>query len=147
MRDLRAALTRYSAVFGVRRWRCYSFGASRHAACEYRGGPTDFTALLALSDESPQLELIQPLDGASIHQDFLDTHGEGLQHLGVLVESVPRTVEQMAGAGYEVTQSGSGFGAEGDGIYAYFGTEAELGVSLEAVEPPTRMPDPDFVWP
>jgi 4-hydroxyphenylpyruvate dioxygenase-like putative hemolysin len=134
-------------LFGVRSWRGYSFGARQHAACEYRGGPTNFSVLLALSDESPQLELIQPLDGPSIHQDFLVEHGEGVQHLGVIVESVPTAVEEMAGAGYEVTQSGSGFGAAGDGRYAYFGTEAELGVSIEAVEPPGRMPDPDFVWP
>jgi hypothetical protein len=60
---------------------------------------------------------------------------------------VQRAVEQMARAGYEVTQSGSGFGAAGDGVYAYFGTEADLGVSIEAVEPPDRMPPPDFLWP
>ena len=147
VRDLRAALPRYSALFGVGGWRGFTFGASLHTACEYRGGPTDFSVLLALSDGAPQLELIQPVRGPGIHEDFLNARGEGLQHLGVIVPSVARTVEQMAGAGYEVTQSGAGFGADGDGVYAYFGTEAELGVSIEAVEPPERMPAPDFLWP
>jgi catechol 2,3-dioxygenase-like lactoylglutathione lyase family enzyme len=147
VRDLRAALARYSALFGVPSWRCYAFGASLHTTCEYRGGPTDFSVQLALSDSSPQFELIQPVAGPSIHEDFLNAHGEGLQHLGVIVDSVPRAVERMARAGYEVTQSGSGFGAAGDGAYAYFGTEADLGVSIEAVEPPDRMPPPDFLWP
>lgn len=53
----------------------------------------------------------------------------------------------MAAAGYEVVQAGSGFGVDGDGAYAYFDTWRDIGLSIEAVEPPGRMPDPDFVWP
>jgi hypothetical protein len=134
-------------LLGPRSWRCYIFGADWHSSCEYRGGPTSFSVRLALSDGSPQLELIQPIEGPSIHEDWLRERGEGVHHLGVIVDSVPRTVERMATAGYEVVQTGSGFGAEGDGVYAYFDTSRDIGVSIEAVEPPSRMPDPDFVWP
>ena len=145
--SLTDALERYQTVLGPRSWRCYTFGARSHATCEYRGGPTDFSVQLALSDGSPQLELIEPVEGPSIHADWLDERGEGVHHLGVIVESVPRIVERMTAAGYEVVQAGSGFGEAGDGAYAYFDTWRDVGVSIEVVEPPDRLPNLDFVWP
>ena len=44
-------------------------------------------------------ELLQPLEGRSIHQDFLDAHGEGLHHLGFMVHDYEEAMEKMAGAG------------------------------------------------
>jgi catechol 2,3-dioxygenase-like lactoylglutathione lyase family enzyme len=144
--DLEQGLERYSSVFGLERWRCYRFGASRHTSCEYRGGPTDFTARLALSDGLPQFELVEPGTGRSIHGDWLDERGQGFHHVGIVVDSVAEAVGQMARAGYPVIQAGSGFGAEGDGAYAYFDVH-DLGLVVEAVEPPATLGEPDFVWP
>ena len=53
----------------------------------------------------------------------------------------------MSQAGYPVIQSGAGFGAARDGAYAYFDTTAQLGLIVEAVEPPDHMPEADFVRP
>jgi catechol 2,3-dioxygenase-like lactoylglutathione lyase family enzyme len=147
VRDLEAALTRYSTVLGAAPWRCYRFSAAMHTSCEYRGGPTAFSAGLALNDQSPQLELVEPREGPSIHADWLTERGEGVHHVGVIVDSVPSAVSTMSRAGYPVIQSGEGFGDEGDGAYAYFDTVGDLGLVVEAVEPPTRMPEPDFLWP
>ena len=36
---------------------------------------------------------------------------------------------------------------DGDGGYAYFDTEGDFGVVLEAIEIPARRREPDFVWP
>jgi len=33
-------------------------------------------------------ELIQPVSGPSIYQEFLDTHGEGVQHIACMKHSV-----------------------------------------------------------
>jgi methylmalonyl-CoA/ethylmalonyl-CoA epimerase len=145
--DLEAAIERYSRVLGPSNWRCYTFAAANHAEAEYHGSPTDFSARLALNDQSPQLELIQPLGGESIHQDWLSEHGEGIHHVGVVVDSLEHEIGEMEDAGYPVIQSGSGFGVGGDGAYAYFDTADELGVIVEAFEPPESLPEPDFVWP
>lgn len=145
--DIRAALGRYSRLLGPSSWRCYTFSASMHEQAEYHGVPAEFSALLALNDQSPQLELIQPLEGNSIHRDWLEEHGEGVHHVGVVVDSLAEEVAGMTEAGYPVIQSGSGFGAGGDGAYAYFDTAADLGVIVEAFEPPRSLPEPDFVWP
>jgi hypothetical protein len=67
--------------------------AIRDAA--YRGRPSDFASRLALSDTSPQFELIGPLDGECIHRDWLELHGEGVHHLGVIVESFDAVVDRM----------------------------------------------------
>jgi catechol 2,3-dioxygenase-like lactoylglutathione lyase family enzyme len=147
VRDLEAALRSYTAVLGGAPWRCYTFSAAIHRACEYRGGPTDFSVRLALNGGSPQFELIEPRNGPGIHDDWLRERGEGFHHLGVIVASLDAATARMAASGYEAIQTGSGFGADGDGAYAYFDTTRDLGFVVEAVEPPTRMPDPDEIWP
>jgi len=147
VRDLDAALARYTRVLGGAPWRIFTFSAALHREAVYRGGPTDFSVRLALNGTSPQYELIQPVRGPGVHGDWLTGRGEGLHHLGVIVESLDAARERMGAAGYEAVQTGAGFGAGGDGRYAYFDTSNDLGFMVEAVEPPERMPDPDTIWP
>jgi methylmalonyl-CoA/ethylmalonyl-CoA epimerase len=147
VRDLDAALDRYTRILGGEPWRIFTFSAAIHREAEYRGGPTDFAVRLTLNGTSPQYELIEPQRGPGIHQDWLDERGDGFHHLGVIVESLETAIERMAAAGYDTVQTGAGFGAAGDGAYAYFDTVADLGCFVEAVEPPGRMPDPDTVRP
>jgi Glyoxalase/Bleomycin resistance protein/Dioxygenase superfamily len=146
VRDLDVALRRYSAVLGGGPWRCYAFSAAIHAWCEYRGEPTRFSVRLALNDATPQLELIEPLTGPSIHEDWLRDRGEGLHHVGIVVDSLEAATSWMQAAGYDVLQAGAGFGANGDGAYAYFDTQRDLGLIVEAVDPPSRMHEPDRIW-
>lgn len=42
-----------------------------------------------------QLELIQPVSGDSPHQEFLDTVGEGIQHIGCTVPDVQAAVDKL----------------------------------------------------
>jgi methylmalonyl-CoA/ethylmalonyl-CoA epimerase len=144
--DLEAALERYSRLLGAQSWRCFTFSSAQHATAEYRGSPADFTVRLALSDGSPQLELIEPVEGSGIHREWLDDGSSGVQHIGVVVDSVVAATGQLASAGCPVMQSGSGFGADGDGAYAYYDARDLLGVIVEAFEPPARLPGPDFIW-
>jgi len=46
-----------------------------------------------------EYELIQPVEGRSAQQEFLDTHGEGLHHLGVEVSDYDEVVMMMNQAG------------------------------------------------
>jgi catechol 2,3-dioxygenase-like lactoylglutathione lyase family enzyme len=147
VRDLDEALVRYTQVLGGAPWRVFAFGGAIHREAAYRGAPTDFSVRLALNGTSPQYELIEPVRGPGVHGDWLVDRGEGFHHVGVLVESVDTASERMAAAGYEAVQTGSGFGADGDGRYAYFDTARALGFLVEAVEPPERMPDADSIWP
>ena len=147
VRDFENALARFSSVLGAGPWRCWTFGSDDHGETFYRGAPANFSLLLALNGSTPQLELIQPLTGSSAHQEWLERHGEGPHHVGIVVDSVDETIKQMAAAGFELIHRGARFGPRRDGAWAYFDTTEALGLVLEAVEPPTSMPAVDFVWP
>jgi len=144
--DLERAAREFDARLAAGPWRGWVFGPQGEGR-EYRGALAEWTLRLALNDRSPQYELIEPLEGPSIHADWLAERGEGMHHVGVNVDSLVDAVSAMSRAGYPVIQSGAGFGAEGDGAYVYFDTVGDLGLVVEAVEPPARMPEPDFLWP
>jgi hypothetical protein len=97
-----------------------------------------------LNERNPRFELIEPLAGPSIHADWLEVRGEGFQHLAYVVRSLEQTTSEMESAGHPAVARIHAFGAAGDGAAAYFDTVDALGVMVEAVEPPARMPPPDF---
>jgi catechol 2,3-dioxygenase-like lactoylglutathione lyase family enzyme len=145
--DLEASLERYERLWGGGPWRIYTYGRGHIAWVTYREQLGTHRMRLALSVQKPQIELIQSLEGPSIYEEHLATRGEGLHHLGFHVESLDEATGAMADAGYSVIQSGGGFGLDGDGGYAYFDTERDLGVVLEAIEVPKRRREPELLWP
>ncbi len=52
-----------------------------------------------------EFELIQPAGGKSIHQDFLDAQGEGVNHLGIEAGNYDEIVAMMNQAGFEPIQA------------------------------------------
>jgi hypothetical protein len=51
------------------------------------------------------LELIQPLEGKSPHQEFLDNQGEGIQHIAFAVDDLDREVSRLTKKGVSVLLS------------------------------------------
>jgi methylmalonyl-CoA/ethylmalonyl-CoA epimerase len=51
------------------------------------------------------LELIQPLEGKSPHQEFLDNQGEGIQHIAFAVDDLDREVAKLTKRGVSVLLS------------------------------------------
>ena len=145
--DIDAALERYESLWGGGPWRCYVYGPERLPEVTYRGKPGHHSATIAINQLVPQIELIQPNDGPSIYHEFLDRGGRGIHHLGFWVDSVRESIREMEQAGYPCVQGGFGYGLDGDGGYAYFDTEADFEVILEAIEVPQRRREPDFTWP
>jgi catechol 2,3-dioxygenase-like lactoylglutathione lyase family enzyme len=76
----------YSPVFGIGPFEIYDF---RPYKAWVRGQEvTPFELRIATADiGSANLELIQVVQGELPHRDFLEVHGEGLQHLGFYVEN------------------------------------------------------------
>ena len=142
--NIERAVREFDALLDGGPWRGYVFDSSSVEGCEYHGRPADWSFRLVLNDRQPQFELIEPLTGPSIYADWLESHGEGMHHIAYAVASVEATTAQMAAAGHPVIQSGHSFGADRDGVFAYYDTAEALGFIIEAVEPPGRMPDPAF---
>jgi glyoxalase/bleomycin resistance protein/dioxygenase superfamily protein len=94
--------------------------------------------------EQPSYELIEPVDGPSIHADWLDERGEGFHHVAYVVRSMEETTSEMEASGHPAIARIHSFGAAGDGQAAYYDTLDALGFFVEAVEPPSAMPPPDF---
>jgi methylmalonyl-CoA/ethylmalonyl-CoA epimerase len=51
------------------------------------------------------LELIQPVEGKSPHQEFLDSQGEGIQHIAFAVDDLDREVAKLTKKGVSVLLS------------------------------------------
>ena len=82
-------------------WRGWVFGPQGHGR-EYRGTPAEWTLRLVLNSRSPQFEVVQPLDGPSVHADWLEERGEGFHHAGYVVRSLEQTTAEMEAAGHRV---------------------------------------------
>jgi len=75
-------------------------------------------------------ELIQPLEGDTPVKDFLEEKGEGIQHIGFFVDDMEQETAKMAEKGFKITQSGETPTVK----WAYFGTDAIGGVSIELMQ-------------
>jgi hypothetical protein len=147
VRDLEAACHRYSALWRCGPWRVFTYSPAILSHQMYRGETSKFAVRIALNPTTPQIELLQPLAGPSVYDDWLDRRGEGLHHLAVYVEDADEAVGSLAAVGYRVLQEGRGFGLEGDGAFVYFDTEHDLGYLLEVVQPPKVRREPELVIP
>lgn len=134
VRDLDGAMERYWTELGIGPWDVYTYGPHRMHTMTFRGRDQPYVMRLALAFVGPTMyELIE--------------HVEGLHHLGYYVDDIDAAIAAMAERGYALLQSGRGFGADGDGAYAYFDTEADHGCILEAIERPRQMPPPEYRYP
>lgn len=83
-RDIDKALEEYTHRLGIGPWRVYTFEPPHLSQTKLRGKDTHYTMRLALAWVGNTMwELVQPLEGASIYKEFLDTHGEGIHHVAL----------------------------------------------------------------
>ncbi len=92
---------------------------------------------IAIAKLSPtvEFELIQPLSGETIYDEFLEARGEGIHHLGFFVQDIRARVEAMQQMGIAVLQSGQRPG----GKWAYMDTEPLAGMIIEWIERETPL--------
>jgi methylmalonyl-CoA/ethylmalonyl-CoA epimerase len=147
VRDIDRAMERYVEEVGIGPWTVYTFSPD-WIRMTFRGKEQGYTMILALAQLGGVMyELIQPVEGPSSYEEFLNERGEGLHHLGYFVDDIDAAIAEMEGKGFPVIQSGRGFGTEDDGAYAYFETEGALGHIIEAIEMPGALPDPERTYP
>jgi methylmalonyl-CoA/ethylmalonyl-CoA epimerase len=144
--DLDDAIAAYASLFAVKRWRGYRYGPDTVPELEYRGAPGVFSMWLALSDSTPQIELIQSVTGPSIYTEWVERHGFGFHHVGVVTTTLVEDTKALEAQGFVVSQSGRGYGLDGDGGFAYFDSAERLGLVLELIEVPKRRRTPDREW-
>jgi methylmalonyl-CoA/ethylmalonyl-CoA epimerase len=146
VRDLERGVAAYNALIGLSSWSVYTYAPGLVRDQTYRGAPSDFSMRVALAASDPIVELVQPLTGPSIYDEWLEQHGEGLHHVGVEVPSLAVAIAAASDAGFELLQSGRGYGVDEDGGFAYLDTYEQLRVIVELLEFPRRRRPPEAVW-
>ena len=131
VKDLDKAMHHWSTVCGVGPF--FVLEHIRFGELMFRGQPTqiDMSVGVAYWGEM-QVELIYQHDDApSIYSEFARAKGEGLQHVGVMTDSVEAQLQELAEAGIKPTQ----WGATGNGIqFAYVNTDLHPGGMIELIE-------------
>ena len=138
------------AMLGVGPWRVYTCSPTDTTNQTYRGKPTPFTIRFCYADITPGgivYEVIQPISGPTIFQNFLDKQGEGVHHIAYDCNNVPmkERVKIFAERGLELAQGGSW---RGDNHFAFFESE-ETGTCFETIEfaGNWEYPEPDEWFP
>jgi methylmalonyl-CoA/ethylmalonyl-CoA epimerase len=126
--DLYKTLDTYWNKMGIGPWDIYELKPPLLRESMYRGKPSDHTYLVGcLWIGDRHYEVIQPLTGYSIYDEFLEKKGEGFHHVKEWVDDCAKAVEEFKENGIEVIQSGK---IDEDEFY-YLDTEPILGIVYE----------------
>ncbi len=131
VRDLQAAVDHWSGTLGVGPF--YAIEHIAFGAVQFRGAPLRLDLSVAIAQWGEiQIELIVQHDASpSIYTEFAARHGEGLQHVGVMTDSVERHLERLRPCGIEPVQ----WGETAAGMrFAYVNTDAHPGAMVELIE-------------
>jgi hypothetical protein len=136
----------YWNILGIGPWRLYDWGSHVVHCRRYHGEPSwgrEIVAFATVGDV--ELELVQPVEGVSIYQDWIDAHGEGMHHLKFLCDDVDAVSGALTGQGFLSIQSGD-YGAGGGkaGGYNYIDIPP-LHCIWEPVQEPKALPIQPFI--
>ena len=128
VRDIDKAMQSYCDALGIKSWDVYTFAPPAVRDSMVRGKPSDHTYLLAVTwIDEVQMELMQPLTGRSIYDEFLKLRGEGLHHIKLYYPDCQKGIRLFKERGFEIIQSGK---IDEDEFY-YFNTDERLGYIIE----------------
>lgn len=86
-----------------------------------------------------EVELVQPVTGKSVQREFLDKHGEGINHIAFIVDNLDKETDTLIKKGFKIISSGM---IVGGGGFAYFNTDKVGGVVFELVQFPPGISRP-----
>jgi 4-hydroxyphenylpyruvate dioxygenase-like putative hemolysin len=116
VRDAEKAAKHYEQFMGTG---AFSFMEGEGIAIVGDGGEVTIKGKLGFAQlGGVQIELIQILDGPSIHVDFLEERGEGIHHIGIFTSDIDGDIAKFKEKGINVLQEGIGMMR-----YAYMDTK------------------------
>ena len=110
VKDINKAMEHFSSL-GIGPFKVSPRGAvPAYIDLKTRGKPADYKMEIRFAQVgNVEIELIQPLEGESIHKDFLEEKGEGLHHLGFSVDDLDGEEAKLVEQGFKVLASGRFF--------------------------------------
>jgi Glyoxalase/Bleomycin resistance protein/Dioxygenase superfamily len=102
----------------------------------YRDKPLWFYFDVGFQRVNPQFAvewIAAPANPPNIYKEYLKLHGEGIQHMGIPVDNLSKTVAAYEKHGYSVWQAGAwgDVGKKNSGQYKYMDTDSIGGISVE----------------
>lgn len=147
VKDLDAAVELFWRTSGIGPWFVYR-NCAPPLKCMYHGNSATYQVRLAMAKAGPvYLELIEYIEGDTIHRDFINSGRSGLEHLGIFVQNLEQALKPYQDQGIQVLQQVDGLGVYGDGRYAYLDTEPILGTILELIQSSSQPLPPERVYP
>ena len=148
VRDMEKALKDYTENLGWGPWSVFDYKPPLLHDTYVRGKPVEFRMIGAEAHVGDLgFELIQPVSGPSIYQEYLDTYGEGVQHIACMKHSTEDSSlmqQHWRSNGAEVLMSGR----IGDSIeFYYLDTAPMLKFVLESGSGHAIDLKPTYVYP
>jgi len=133
VKDVNEAVEYYSSLFGIGPFTTYEFIPRKYwlrgepCYVKYNMGKANWGDIV--------FELIQPLEGKSLHHEFLEAYGEGLHHLGFDIPNYDEVFDKFMESGFEPLMVCEAYleAYRGDIKGCYFDTQSVGGVIFEIV--------------
>jgi methylmalonyl-CoA/ethylmalonyl-CoA epimerase len=119
----------YEEAFGIGPFEIREVNFSDATFMGEKGGYRGKRGFAKLGDIT--LELMEHIEGKTIHDSFMKCKGEGLHHLGFEVKSLKESIEVAEKRGLKVTQ---GLTREDGSGFAYLDSDHIGGVVFEVIE-------------
>jgi 4-hydroxyphenylpyruvate dioxygenase-like putative hemolysin len=133
VREMEKAVSYFSSLFGIGPFTVYDWTPDKHWV---REEPSYLKLRMGKAMwGNVELELIQPLEGESLHTDFLETCGEGLHHLGFNVVNYDVVFERFLQEGFKPLMRAESYVAAYKGHLkaCYFDTRRIGGIIFEII--------------
>lgn len=132
VKDLEKAVENYKNLLGIDNWEIKDIDIKDGMFRGTNIGNTASVKIALANLENIQFELIEQTKGTGTFKDFLDTHGNGIHHLGISrtdgLNSYHEDLEKLKPKGVEVEMSGHITG----GMFSYWDTKDLLsGIVME----------------
>jgi hypothetical protein len=131
VKDISKVVEYYSSIFGIGPFTVYEFIPDKQW---FMGELTYFKAIYGKAMIGDiELCIMQPVEGRSIHNVFLETHGEGLMNLGFYTPEYEEMYERFLKLGFEPVARAESYVEPYRGYLkgCYFDTRSIGGVLIE----------------
>jgi 4-hydroxyphenylpyruvate dioxygenase-like putative hemolysin len=98
--DCEKAAAFWERVFGIGPWSIGVYELNASTKFKWKGEPAEARMKAAIAYSGKVfVELVEVLEGESPHTEFMQAHGEGLQHVAFSVRGIDKVVEDLASEG------------------------------------------------
>lgn len=106
VKDAISTAENYWNILGIGPWQIRYLRSDNLYDCFYYGKPAWARWIVAHAYMGDlELELVQPVEGDSIHRDWIQDHGEGMHHLKFLCDDLDEVVNLLNAQGFQSIQS------------------------------------------